>query len=90
MTLTPDAVAPVMNLAKMVVAPKLTVDLTGDWLQSGTPPSGGQTLHITNDKVHGHPQLFMISKVVVLWLAIRLIDHTSTGIISRKLFRETI
>ena len=50
----------VLNLAKMVVSPKLTVNLTGTWVRSA---GNQETLHIKNGRVHGHPSFILISRI---------------------------
>ena len=50
--LTPPAVAPVLNLAKMVVTPKYNVNLDGDWVRSA---GSQETLHIRNNTMYGMP-----------------------------------
>ena len=63
LTLTPDVTANILNLAKFVVAPKRTVDLTGDWVRSA---GNQETLHVANDRLHGHPSMIDICRISIL------------------------
>ena len=58
----PSPIVSVQNLSQVVATPKVTINLTGDWVRSA---GGGETLHVSNSRVHGHPSLSFVTRIAM-------------------------